>query len=439
MSNYMFMLENHLNAGQNAAIAAVQAAAVELETNLFLAGGAMRDMLGGFPIRDLDFVVEGSAAKLARAVAHATGAEIVATDDVRKTVELVFPDRTTVQIGTSRQERFPKPGSKPHVTPAGIHDHLRSRDFTLNAIALSLGRASRGLLLDPTNGVADIQRREIRAVTNYTLYDEPIRLFRMLRLKVRLGFEIAERTRTQYENARAANVEKYLTPEAMLDELRRAAAEPDPGAVLQLWEQEKLLQFLSPAISGPKLNVQGLSRLHKARQVVPSDPPVPVDDHSLLLFVLTEKLTPKERAEFLRAIGIDREQSDAVGKLELRAKKLEKDLSSSSLHRASAVYAALSKAPAELAVFLLMRTSPRVVHDRIRNYFQKYLQTAQDVTDAQVVQGGGIPGTPKFEKMRSVLIAKRLDARPKRPVEPPPEVAPPPPPPGRMPRITSPV
>jgi tRNA nucleotidyltransferase/poly(A) polymerase len=439
MSNYMFMLENHLNAGQNAALAAVQAAATGLDANLFLAGGAMRDMLGGFPIRDLDFVVEGSASKVAKAVAHAIGAEIVATDEVRKTVELVFGDKTTVQIGTARQERFPKPGAKPHVTPAGIHEHLRSRDFTLNAIALSLSRASRGLLIDPTNGVADIDRREIRAVSNYTLYDEPVRLFRLLRLKTRLGYEVAERTRAQYENARAANVEKYLSAEGMLDELRRAASEPDPGAVLQLWDQEKLLVLLSPAIAGPKLNVHGLARLHKARQVIPSDPAVPVDDFALMLYVLTEKLSAKERSEFTRAVGIDRETADAFGKLETRAKKLEKDLGASSLHKASRVYGLLVKAPAELAVFLLMRTSPRVVHDRIRNYFQKYLQTAQEVTDAQVIEAGGTPGTPKFEKIKGVLIAKRLDARPKRAPEPPPEPAPPTPPAGRLPRLTSPV
>ena len=78
----------------------------------------------------------------------------------------------------------------------------RGRDFTINSIALSLNPASRGLLLDPNNGVGDLERRELRAVSNYTLYDDPIRLLRMLRFKVRLGFTIEERTKMQYDNAR---------------------------------------------------------------------------------------------------------------------------------------------------------------------------------------------------------------------------------------------
>ena len=70
MSDYMFNLESHLTAEQNAALAAVQSAAAEANLSLYLTGGALRDMLGGFPIRDLDFSVEGPALKLARDVAN---------------------------------------------------------------------------------------------------------------------------------------------------------------------------------------------------------------------------------------------------------------------------------------------------------------------------------------------------------------------------------
>ncbi len=74
MSDYMFMLESHLSAIQNRAVAMIQAAAASADVNLFLTGGAVRDMLGGFPIRDLDFTVEGNALKLAKAVEAKGGA-----------------------------------------------------------------------------------------------------------------------------------------------------------------------------------------------------------------------------------------------------------------------------------------------------------------------------------------------------------------------------
>jgi tRNA nucleotidyltransferase/poly(A) polymerase len=204
MSDYMFMLENHLAPDQNRVLGEVESAAAAAGVNLFLTGGAVRDMIGGFPIRDLDFTVEGPAVRIAKAIAQRMHAEVLSTDEHRKRVELRFPGGVSAEIAMARQERYGKPGAKPQVTPATIHEDLRGRDFTINSLALSLNRASRGLLLDPTNGLSDLERRELRAVGNYTFYDDPIRLLRLIRFRVRLGFEVAERTRSQYDNARAA-------------------------------------------------------------------------------------------------------------------------------------------------------------------------------------------------------------------------------------------
>ena len=103
---------------------------------------------------------------------------------------------------------------KPQLSPATIHEDLRGRDFTVNAIALSLNQASRGLLLDPTNGLADLERKELRAIYNYVFYDDPVRLLRLIRLRVRLASPSSERTEQQYENARLAELEKPSRPRA---------------------------------------------------------------------------------------------------------------------------------------------------------------------------------------------------------------------------------
>src|SRR3954452_19260779 len=223
MSDYMFMLENHLTGAQNRVLAAVQKAAAEAQINLFLTGGAVRDMLGGFPIRDLDFTVEGNALKLAKTVADQLGAEIIATDSNRKTAELVSPEGVTFEVSMARHERYTKTAGKPQVTPATIQEDLLRRDFTINALALSLNRASRGLLLDPTNGMGDLERREIRNTGNYVFYDSPVRLLRLGRFKARLGFALAEKTVSQYRNAREAELETYITRDELLTELRNAA------------------------------------------------------------------------------------------------------------------------------------------------------------------------------------------------------------------------
>ena len=271
MSDYMFMLDSHLNGEQSKALAAVRDAAEQANLNLFLTGGAMRDMMGGFPIRDLDFTVEGGSIKFAKAVAHKAGAEVVSVDELRKSVELVFPGHVPASIAMARQEKYAKPGAKPQVQPATIHEDLRGRDFTVNAIALSLGKASRGLLLDPANGLGDLTRRELRAIYNYALYDDPSRMLRMIRLRTRLGFAIDERTMLQYQNVREAKLEALIPGSAMEQELRQMASDPMAGEILKALEDEKLLTLFSPALGGQKLNLHGFQKWQKARQSLPRD------------------------------------------------------------------------------------------------------------------------------------------------------------------------
>ncbi|HLG96061.1 MAG TPA: hypothetical protein VKX49_07095 [Bryobacteraceae bacterium] len=426
MSDYMFMLESHLSADQARVVSEIQGAATHANMNVFLTGGAMRDMLGGFPIVDLDFTVEGNALKLLPAIIKKAGARVLWEDDNRRLAALVFPSGVKATVGMARQEKYPQPGAKPTVKPASIHEDLRGRDFTVNSIALSLNPASRGLLLDPNNGVGDLERKELRAVSNYTLYDDPIRLLRLLRLKVRLGFNIDERTKMQYDNAREAQLESRIPREELLEELRHVANEPNSADVVQALEQDKLLTLYSPALEGAKLNTAGLQKLQKARQTVPFGVDIHLEALGVFLYFLAEKLPAKETAAFIKRMGFSKKELEQWQKLDVRSKKLEKDLKSAKLQKPSLVYGVLSKAPGDQIVFLLAHSSERLVHDRIKNYLQKYLPAAQEVTEADVVAAGGKPGTPKFQKIREELIATKLDARPKKvppPVVPAPATA----------------
>ena len=420
MSDYMFMLDSHLSADQGRVVSEVQAAATNANVNVFLTGGAMRDMLGGFPIVEIDFTVEGNATKLAQTIAKKAGAEILSADENRKVAQMIFPGGVRATIGMARQEKFPKPGAKPVVRPATIHEDLRGRDFTINSIALSLNPASRGLLLDPNNGVGDLERKELRAVSNYTLYDDPIRLLRVLRFKVRLGYNIEERTKMQYDNAREAQLETRIPADALLEELRHIANEPNCADVIHVLEEEKLLPLIVPGLTAARLNMPGLQKLQKAKQLVPFGIDIHLESMGLFLYFLGEKLNTKEQAAFAKTIGLSKKEIDQWQKLEGKAKKLEKDLKSAKLQKPSHVYSLLSKSPGDQILFLLAHSSERLVHDRIRNYLQKYLPSAQEITEKDVLATGAKPGTPKFQKVREELILTKLDARPKK--VPPPEV-----------------
>jgi len=414
MSDYMFILESHLSSAQSKVVAAMQSLAADANVNLFLTGGAMRDMLGGFPIRDLDFSVEGNPLKMAKTLTAKHGAKVIATDELRKTVELEFPSGVTAELSMCRNEKYSKSGGKPVVTPATIHEDLRCRDFTINSIALSLNKASRGLLLDPNNGLADLERRELRCISHYTLYDDPSRLIRLLRYCTRLGFTMDERTKTQYANAREAGMETKITPAAALREFRKMAEEQNSAELVKTLEAEGLLKLYSPALTGAKLNLAGLQKLYKVRQSVPPEVHFHCEPMGLFLYYLLEKLTPREKQAFVKTAGIDRTSVTLWQKLEAKSKKLESDLKSEKLKKASQVFAVLNAAPGDQILFLLLKSTQRIVLDRIKNYFGKYLFLAQTLTDEEVAEAGFTPGTPKFKKAKEEMLIARLDARPKK-------------------------
>src|SRR5579864_766333 len=313
MSDYMFMLESHLSPAQFRVVEEMRSLGAQAGSNLFLTGGAMRDMLGGFPVRDLDFVIETNPLKLMKIAEKKLGATMVSTDDARKSVEMRFPSGVIAELAMARQERYPKSGAKPQITAATIYEDLRSRDFTVNAIALSLNKASLGLPIDPTNGVGDIERKELRAIHNYLFYDDPSRMLRLIRFKVRLGYAIDERTRLQYENAREAEMLEKIGMEALGAELRSVAAEPAAADLMRALEEEKLIELYSPALSGNKLNMNTFAKLQKARQSAPPD--FRMNSMPLFLEVLFEKLGSKEQAAIIKTAGLTRGEVNAWQKI----------------------------------------------------------------------------------------------------------------------------
>src|SRR5215831_1019242 len=365
MSDYIYMLESHLSPDQNRVVEDVQAAAGAAGVNLFLTGGGMRDMIAGFRIRDLDFVVEGNAIKVAKALTDKGSAKALSTDDDRKTTELLFPAGVTAQVAMSRQERYTRTGAKPQISSATIQEDLRGRDFTCNAIALSLNRASRGLLLDPMNGLADIERKELRAVTTYGFYDDPSRLLRLYRFKVRLEFTVEERTQMQVANAREAEVEKRISGKALGAEVRRIAVEDNPAEILNSLNEAGLLALFSPALAGGKLNSQGLAKFDKIWGLLPDDVRWRAARLGPVMYAITEKLSPKEEQAMIKTGEIPKADVDRWQKLEARARKLESALKSPRIRKPSHVYQVASPAAPDEVIFLLYHSTQKPAQERL--------------------------------------------------------------------------
>jgi tRNA nucleotidyltransferase (CCA-adding enzyme) len=430
MSDYMFVLESHLDAAQNRAVTEMQRVATEAGMNVWLTGGAMRDTLRGAMILDLDFTVERDAIKIGKSLAHALGGSVVSEDSLKRGIELELPGDVRASVSNARTEKVSKPGGKPQISAAGIHEDLTRRDFTINAMALSLNRGSRGLLIDPTNGQADLTNRELRGANPYIFFDDPSRIFRLIRFQHTLGFEIAPRTQSQLENALLESYEKSAPVAALAVEIRALAESENAVAALEAYDRLGLLKLISPSLTGAKLNAGGLLRFEKALHTVL--PPGTKGGWLAFLTVLIEKVSARERADLLRAFDLSKKESEALKKLEGQAKKLEAALKSARITKPSHVYDALFNVSTDEVLLVLYESSQRVVQDRIRAYYQKYLGLAQEVTEEQVAATGVKPGTPKFEKAYRAMVTTHLNARPKKIPPPEAEVAAAPGPPAAM-------
>jgi tRNA nucleotidyltransferase (CCA-adding enzyme) len=421
MSDYMFVLESHLDAAQNRAVAEMQKIATEAGMNVWLTGGAMRDMLRGARILDLDFTIDHEAVKAGKLLARALAGSIVAEDSLKRSVEMELPGGGRASVSNARTEKYSKPGGKPQIAPATIHDDLLRRDFTINAIALSLNRGSRGLLIDPSNGQADLVNRELRTANPYVFFDDPSRIFRLIRFQHVLGFTVAPRAQSQLENALAEDYHKAAPVSALASEIRALSGSENAVAGLEAFDRYGLLKLISHALTGPKLNAPGLTRFERlAHTVVPAGTK---GGWLAFLTVLVEKLSAREKTELLHAFDLSKQEADGLKKLDAQARKLESALKSARISKPSHVYEALEGASADEVLMVLYDSSHRIVQDRIRAYYHKYLPLAQEVTEEQVIATGVKPGTPKFEKAFRNMVIAHLNARPKKIPPPEPEPA----------------
>src|ERR1700758_990226 len=199
MPDYIYLLENRLSADQQNALRQLREVAREAGILLFLTGDAVRDLTSGYAVRDIEVAVQGNALKLKKAI-EKLGGKTWGEDEAPTSPYLCFPGTVRVDVVSTHRREYPKPG-KPAFHFSSIQDDLRRRDFTVNAMAISLNEGSFGLLMDPTNGVADIEMGTLRLRSNYGFLEDPIRLLRAVRLGTRLGWQMDERTKQRFDNA----------------------------------------------------------------------------------------------------------------------------------------------------------------------------------------------------------------------------------------------
>jgi tRNA nucleotidyltransferase (CCA-adding enzyme) len=200
----------------------------------YLVGGAIRDVLLGRDRSDLDVVIEGDVAELANVAGFALERE-----GQFLTGKLKLDDGE-IDVAQARAETYPAPGALPEVRPAAIADDLARRDFTVNAMAFSLGGG--GELIDPHGGVDDLRAGLLRVLHEASFVDDPTRALRAARYAARFDFDVEPETAKLLAGADLSTVSE----DRVQNELRRAAAEQDPAKVLRLIAEWGMMPALDP-------------------------------------------------------------------------------------------------------------------------------------------------------------------------------------------------
>ena len=434
MADYIYTMETRLTPDQQKGANLVQEIARAAGMNLYLTGGAIRDIISGFPIRDLDFTVQGNPIKLQKELEKA-GAVTAGVDDDLKTLYLQLPGNVRAEISMARTERYDKIGKPPIVTPATIIEDLRRRDFTINAMALSLNPGSRGLLMDPFNGAADIEAKLIRVLHNYAFVEDPSRLIRATRFAARFHWPLEEKTQARFDSARENNYIEHITDKGIGHEIEQLAYEDDPLHIVRVLEKEGWLKVLSTHWTTAKVDTNGLSQLMKNRQQM-NELGYQPDPAPAVMYFLTSRLSEKEISDMRRLIP-RKTLVEAWKDLEDNAKDLAKKLTGKESATPSRTWQVLSNARPEMTLFLAVTAKHQAVVQKIKNFFTKWRQVQQKIPLPEMTELHITPQLPEYPKIANDVFLLLLDGKLRsrtetlkflKPLAPPPPPPPPPPP-----------
>ncbi|MFA6281188.1 MAG: hypothetical protein WCY05_01635 [Candidatus Omnitrophota bacterium] len=229
---------------------------------IYLVGGAVRDLMLGRKTFDLDIVVEGDAIKFAHKFAeknkkkfkkhHAFG------------TATVYFDSYHVDLVTARSETYAFSGALPKVSPASLKEDLFRRDFTINAMAVSLNQADYGKLVDFYGGEKDLKSGLVRVLHEKSFMDDPTRILRAVRFEQRFSFKIERNTLRFLQQAVSCEAFDFVNPHRLREDLIFILKEPEPYKYIARLSQLKALFFIDKKLQINKKDALLFGRIDKA-------------------------------------------------------------------------------------------------------------------------------------------------------------------------------
>ncbi len=379
-------------------------------TPAFLIGGVVRDLLLERPSADLDVVVEGDAAAVARRLAQVRGGEVRAHARFG-TARWVLPRTLHVDFASARSEFYERPAALPQVEPGTLRQDLFRRDFTINTLALRLEPARFGRLVDLFGGRRDLKNGWVRVLHGLSFVEDPTRLLRAVRFSARLGFTITGETEALIRATARRGLLDLVSGERVWKELALILEGEHVLASLAHLERLGLLTAIHPAL---RLDAQARRRLERAEEVL----------HWYRLLYDTQKASPALvhllalacplRGTARRGLG----ERLALSPARRRTFEQAPALAAAAIRRLvgarspqdSAVFLTCRRLPLETLLYAMALPSGEAARPYLSRYLTSLSRVKRDVTGEDLKRLGLLPG-PEFGRILEEVLLAKLDGR----------------------------
>ena len=376
------------------------AAASEPFDGVYLVGGTVRDILLGEPNFDVDIAVEGDAIALARSVADALGGRVRAH---RKfgTAVVLYGDNKRIDVVTARTEFYDAPAALPSVEHATIREDLFRRDFTINAMAVSLKGDDFGRLVDPFHGRRDLEAKTIRVLHNLSFIDDPTRIFRAIRYESRYGFRMDDHTQRLARGTIEMGLVGDLSSARLRDELVALLEEGDAGTSILRLADLGAGAAIHPHLAADEEAVELLGRLAELNERYAAGIPA----WRLALAVLARRLPPDEIYDWLRRLKVQRRDAERIAWAVTVGPRLVDRLRGDDPEPAEIVALAEPYAP-DAPLFALALEDPAP----LRRYFEELRDVHLEVSGADLAELG-VGESPRVGEILAELRRRKLNGQ----------------------------
>jgi tRNA nucleotidyltransferase (CCA-adding enzyme) len=377
---------------------AVQAVGEGFE-GVYLVGGAVRDLLMEEPSFDVDVAVEGDGIAFGRALAAALGGRVVPHDKFGTAV--VVHDGGRVDVATARTEFYDYPGALPAVEQASIREDLYRRDFTINALAVSLKGEDFGRLADFFGGLRDLEAGVIRVIHNLSFIDDPTRLFRALRYENRYGFRMEAHT----QGLARACVDMELVGEVssarLRDELEALLSEEEVVGTLRRLGELRLDRAIHPHLAAGEDAVELVAELDKLRERFAPETPL----WRPRLAALARRLPPDELYAWFERLRLRRRDADRIADAVTVAPRLREVVA---VTDEPAALRALAEPHDPDGLLMAMAGADDEVRARLERYFEELRDVRLEISGADLADLG-LDESPQVGAVLDEVLRRKLN------------------------------